>query len=235
MANFKTHIQISSVTSGLLATSLLGGGLVNALEAVTLWVVGTAGGILPDIDSDNSTTLNIIFGLITVLSITAVLSQSPAAISTLEIWVTIAVVYAGLNWVIRPIFESYTVHRGIYHSLLAGVFISLLGIVIAYELTFLNATMSWLVGGFLLLGYVTHLLLDEIYSVDFSNVRVKRSFGTACKLYEYKNIQASFAMLVMVVGLWWVAPNTSGVTHTLWSPHTFYQLKHSFLPVAFRH
>ncbi|OUS25062.1 hypothetical protein A9Q99_22715 [Gammaproteobacteria bacterium 45_16_T64] len=234
MANFKTHIQISAISSGVLSTSLLGANFVNSVEAVLLWIVGTLGGVLPDVDSDNSTTLNILFGIITLLSITAVLSQLGVRVSTLEIWAVIAMVYGFVNWVVRPIFESYTVHRGIFHSLLAAVFLSVLSIVVAYEFTFLNTTMSWLVGFFIFIGYVTHLVLDELYSVDFSNVRVKRSFGTACKLYEYKNIQISLTMLLMAGGLFFIAPNTQGVKNTLLSKHTFVQIKDSFLPLALK-
>ncbi len=234
MANFKTHIQISAISSGVLSTSLLGANIVNSTEAVLLWIVGTLGGVLPDVDSDNSTTLNILFGIITLLSITAVLSQLGEGVSTLEIWVVIALVYGFTNWFVRPIFESYTVHRGIFHSLLSSVFISALSIVIAYELTYLNAIMSWLMGLFIFIGYITHLVLDEVYSVDFSNVRVKRSFGTACKLYEYKNIKASLLMLLLVGCIFLMAPNTQGVKSTLLSKHTFVKIKESFLPLALK-
>ena len=36
-------------------------------------------------------------------------------------------------------------------------------------------------GLFVSVGYVIHLVLDEIYSVDLTGARVKRSFGTALK------------------------------------------------------
>ena len=234
MANFKTHIQVSAIGSGVLSTVLLGANIVNSIEAVLLWVVGALGGVLPDIDSDNSTTLNILFGIITLLSITAVLSQLGESVSTLEIWLVIALVYGVTNWVLRRIFESYTVHRGIFHSLLSSVFIGVLSIVIAYEFTYLNAVMSWLVGFYVFGGYITHLVLDEVYSVDFSNARVKNSFGTACKLYEYKNIQASLLMLLLVFGMFFMVPNTQGVKSKLMSKHTLVLIKDSFLPLALK-
>lgn len=234
MANFKTHIQVSAIGSGALSTVLLGANMVDSIEAVFLWVLGTLGGVLPDIDSDNSTTLNILFGIITLLSVMAVLSQLGDKVSTLEIWVIIAFVYGVTNWVVRPIFESYTVHRGLFHSLLSAVFIGVVSTVVAYNFTYLNAVLSWLVGFFIFIGYIIHLVLDELYSVDFNNARVKRSFGTACKLYEYKNIQASLIMLLLVFGMFFMVPNAKDVNNTLISKHTLVKIKDSFLPLALK-
>jgi hypothetical protein len=37
--------------------------------------------------------------------------------------------------------------------------------------------------GAVVLGFMSHLLLDEIYSVQITRLRVKKSFGTAIKLF----------------------------------------------------
>jgi hypothetical protein len=56
------------------------------------------------------------------------------------------------------------------------------------------------------IGYLTHLVLDELYSVDLLNSRVKRSFGTALKPFSLADPRSSFGMLAAVVALAWVAP-----------------------------
>jgi hypothetical protein len=59
----------------------------------------------------------------------------------------------------------------------------------------LTPTLAWLVGGFTLLGYLTHLLLDEFASVDLFDRRVKRSFGTAFKPLSLNAWPASLILI----------------------------------------
>jgi len=65
---------------------------------------------------------------------------------------------------------------------------------------------SWLSGLFIGFGFIVHLLLDEVYSVDLSNRRMKKSFGTALKLYSYKNLTASALMTACTLALVWITP-----------------------------
>ena len=59
-----------------------------------------------------------------------------------------------------------------------------------------NAGVAWLAGGFMAIGYLTHLILDEIYSVDVMDTRLKASFGTALKLIDPRHPGATAAMAV---------------------------------------
>ncbi len=61
-------------------------------------------------------------------------------------------------------------------------------------------------GLFVFLGFVIHLLLDEIYSVDFTGARIKKSFGTALKLFERRSPSSSVLMAGALVALVMVAP-----------------------------
>jgi hypothetical protein len=61
VANFRVHVSGAAITSGLLASSFLTTGLFTRTDVALLWLFGCLGGILPDIDSDNSTSLNSIF------------------------------------------------------------------------------------------------------------------------------------------------------------------------------
>ena len=232
MANFQKHIEISTIGSGIASTILFGAGLINHIEVMTLWVAGAFGGILPDIDSDNSTTIKIIFFIISAISICIGLSQLPLNISTLEIWLFIIFSYAVINLIISPVFKSITVHRGVFHSLLGGVFFGLLTVVSAYQLTGLNSFLSWLTGFFIFLGYLIHLTLDEIYSVDFMNARIKRSFGTALKLFSYNNLKTSGLMLIVTVALSFLTPTISNFNHLTETKQVYYKIKDSFLPLA---
>ena len=196
MANFRTHVTVAAVGSGLLSTVCLGAGVASPGEAMTLSVVGTLGGILPDIDSDHSTPIQILF---TVLGfVTAFLqSSSPTSISTprLNLWLLWLFVYAFIRYPAWLVFTRFTVHRGIFHSLAAGLFFGLLMTNLSYVVFACRPLLAWIIGSFVCLGYILHLLLDELFSVDFMGARIKRSFGTAFKVIDYGNLGTSAAMV----------------------------------------
>ena len=68
--------------------------------------------------------------------------------------------------------------------------------------------MAWLAAGFLSVGFLTHLILDEIYSVDVMDTRIKASFGTALKLVDTKHWGHSAAMAAATVLAFMVTPPT---------------------------
>nr|WP_305907818.1 hypothetical protein [Methylomarinum sp. Ch1-1]MDP4520599.1 hypothetical protein [Methylomarinum sp. Ch1-1] len=97
-------------------------------------------------------------------------------------------------------------HRGVFHSLLAAFFFGLLTTCGSHYILGWNILQSWLNGLFLVIGFVVHLCLDELFSVDLANGRMKKSFGTAFKLFSYKNMTASVLLFISVVALFIVAP-----------------------------
>jgi hypothetical protein len=105
------------------------------------------------------------------------------------------------------IFNHFTVHRGVFHSILAAIFFALLTICSSYYLLHCNALQAWLSGCFVAFGFIVHLVLDECYSVDLTNKRMKKSFGTALKLWNYKNLTASLLMALSVLALLSITPS----------------------------
>lgn len=143
-------------------------------------------------------------------------------------------VYGFMKYIIRPLFEWITVHRGSCHSLLFILLCALLTTQVTWELndqsTPQAATFAWLTGGFILLGGLIHLLLDEIYSVDLNNVTIKRSFGTALKIADFDNKLITLSSIVAIAGLIYVAPPTKQTITALsdWSHFRFQSLKIRF-------
>ncbi|MCS7304298.1 MAG: metal-dependent hydrolase, partial [Thermoguttaceae bacterium] len=84
----------------------------------------------------------------------------------------------GLGWLLR----HFTVHRGMFHSLpVAGVFFLLAFLLASGQ----EVALRWYKAGGVLLGYMSHLVLDELYSLEWVRGRwkLRRSFGTALKLW----------------------------------------------------
>ena len=103
-------------------------------------------------------------------------------------------------------FHNFSYHRGIWHSILAGLLFWFLTAVIFHRLLGYHEGVAWLAGGFLFIGYLTHLILDEMYSVDVFDTRIKSSFGTAMKLYDAKRPAKSAAVALAAILAFAVTP-----------------------------
>lgn len=230
MANFRRHLEIGTLASGILSTASLGSGFVTPTEALVLWITGSFGGILPDIDSDSASALDIVFTIITLSFVVAMFYRLHPNYPTLLLWGAAILIYGVMRLLVRPLFEVATVHRGIFHSVVAGLFFALTAVNIAFHSGKQNELLSWLIGVFLLFGYITHLLLDELYSVDLVNTRIKRSFGKALKLFDYSNIKISALMLAAVVTCYTFTPKPTLFFETVTSRETFARVKENFFP-----
>lgn len=220
MANFKTHLQFATVGSGLASTLFLSAQFINAGEAFLCWIMGTLGGILPDIDSDNSHSLGILFGMFSVIAcfLTAVVWVQTWPL--LWVWAACALVFIVVQFGVRYVFEVFTVHRGIFHSVLAGLFFICL-VAASAGLLGASGTTSWFLGLFTGGGYFLHLLLDEIYSVDFMNASIRRSFGSAIKIWDLSNARSSLAMAAGVVVLFMFTPSYAEFVSILFNVATY--------------
>ncbi|MBF0370599.1 MAG: metal-dependent hydrolase [Magnetococcales bacterium] len=231
MADFKTHLTVATVAGGLGSTSLLVAERVSQGDALVCFVAAILGGILPDIDADNSTPLNIAFTLgAIVFSFLVMFGQTGGGLSVVELVGIWLVAFLFFKSVIFKIFTWSTVHRGIFHSLPAGV---LFGFIMAIWLTkgyAFSGISAWLAGGFLFFGFVIHLLLDEIYSLNLLGVGgVKNSFGTAFKLYSSDPLASAF-MYGGVGVLFLFMPESQGVVERVMTPETWGTITSRFLP-----
>lgn len=223
MANFKTHLQVATIGSGLMSTLFLNAQYLNPGEAFLCWAMGTLGGILPDIDSDNSRSLGILFSVFTIIACGLTAIAWAQHWPLLWVWGACGGMFVVMQFGVRGLFETFTVHRGIFHSVLAGMFFVLL-VASCVQLLGASSTTSWFLGLFTGFGYCVHLLLDEMFSVDFMNVQIKRSFGSAFKLFDYQNPKTSGALALAVAVLFFFAPSYAEFISIMFSPDTLTKL-----------
>jgi hypothetical protein len=196
LANFSTHIKVAVVTSAALSSVVLSTEIASPYQALVLFLIGSLSGLLPDLDADKSTSISWLFSLFgLMLAGSAIVTF--ALSSLLDIWLVGSLVYAATQFIIKPLFEKFTVHRGSLHSILASTMFSLLAIHLSLSSKH-SLNLSMLVGIFVLLGALTHLILDECYSVDLNNVTVKSSFGSAMKLIETRYPIATGCQIMLV-------------------------------------
>lgn len=203
---------MASLLSGALAASLYGVGRVAPAEVWSLWVLGSIGGILPDLDSDQSRPSQLLFASLGVLGGFLALFAFSAGRSILEMLLLLLGVFFVVRYLLGYFFARWTTHRGIFHSLLAAGSFGLLTAALAHQGFGREPAHAWLCGAFLAFGYSLHLVLDELYAVDISDhtLRRKRSLGSAIKPFALGNWRASLAMACCAAIAFLAAPKADG-------------------------
>jgi len=183
MANFNTHITVAAAGS-LLATGIcLQTAHLTQAESAALFAMGTLAGLLPDIDSDHSLPAQWIFSLLSLATALLILFGWQGK---LPLWQLLACAAAGavvMRYIILKLFTRITVHRGLFHSLPAALLAGLATVVLGQHLMGWSLDFTWLAAAFITCGYLLHLLLDEMFSVNLMGSSLKQSFGTALTLF----------------------------------------------------
>ena len=210
MANFATHLKVSIFTSAALSSVVLNTHIATAPESILLFMIGALCGLLPDLDADNSNSIDWLFSMLGITLSVGFILLIPQ-LSVVVLWLMAGAVYLATHWLIKPIFEKLTVHRGSLHSIFAVLMFSLIGICGAL-LLLQSLNMALLIGLFIALGSITHLVLDEAYSVDLENNEIKASFGTAMKLMDFRFPFTSFSQVVLIgCSLFYLYPHMSEI------------------------
>lgn len=230
MANFNTHITVAAVASGLLSTLCFQVGFVGSSDALLLTLIGTIGGILPDVDLQHSYPSRIIFSLLGIIIAFLWVFSTESQWSILEVWVIGGAIYASIRYPVWMLFHKYNRHRGAIHSLIAAITFALFTTTISFTFFSKTAFISWLIGLLIFYGFIIHLLLDEIYSVDFMNRKIKRSFGTALKVIDTKQPVISGVIIAIGAISLWFSPNATVFFDTLSSHETYQIIWHRMLP-----
>jgi len=206
MANFNTHLFVAASASGIAALTASNKEFFDLLDMPWFIFLGTMGGLLPDIDSDSSRPLHILFNsLATFIAILAILAYKDNYLMQ-HVFIIAVTAFLIVRFPILAIFKIMTVHRGAFHSLFAAAFFGLLTVCINFYVFTNSSQFSWLSGLFISFGFIVHLLLDELYSVNLAGATLKRSFGTAFKLFSWRYKLESFYLLSATIALFMLSP-----------------------------
>lgn len=205
MANFNTHISCSALVSGVICSTAVSLEWLTLADATSLWLIGTIGGILPDVDSDNSHAVAILFAGLGLLS-SFFTAQRLIGLPLWQVWLAIIASFLVVRIPIAWMFKELTIHRGAYHSILAALCLSIITAAIAYRWFSSGVEFAWAAGAMLFIGYISHLVLDEMYSVDLMGASLKRSFGSAIKPIDRQSHIANIAFIASAIVCWWLTP-----------------------------
>lgn len=230
MANFKTHLVVAATASGTASVILLSLKLATPWETGAYFLLGVLGGLLPDIDADRSTPLTLIFSMLSLYCAFAMVFNLVPKYSFIELFILWGAIYWAIRYAILEMVIRITIHRGVFHSLLAVAFMTLLTTDACYHLLQKPAAIAWNAGAFIGAGYLVHLTLDELFSVDLQNKRIKSSFGTALKLFSIKNGSASLLMLAVLCVFIQYAPPLKNYWQTVNRALVAHDLQEKWLP-----
>lgn len=197
MANFATHLKVATVVSAAASSILYASHIIDWTTAAALLLTGALAGLLPDIDADNSTSMSWLFSLFGLAAAGITLNYFEFD-SLLMIWLAATIAYFTVTLALKPLFAELTIHRATLHSLLACLLFAFIGFYAA-QFAHLSFATCLLIGLFIILGSVTHLILDELYSVDLDNAELKASFGSALKPFDWHYPLLSLLQLCLIV------------------------------------
>lgn len=205
MAGFRTHITVSGlcgVVYGGAAVQPLGFETETAVLAAGLTGIG---GMLPDLDSDSGVPVREMFGLAAaVVPLLLVRRMVHAGMSPEGVLAGVLFGYVFIKYFVANTFRRFTVHRGMYHSIPAMLIAGLV-VYLAYRSP--ERDIRLLLAGGVMVGFLSHLVLDEIYSVDFRGVRIKlkSSAGSAFKFMSSSVVATAtcYAILGGLLYLGW--------------------------------
>ena len=230
MANFATHIGVGTVVSGAMATLTLAADVISPESLVAVTMAGVLGSVLPDIDLKDSRASRAFFSGLAVFISFCVLFVNAQAYSIAELWLLWLGSFVLVRYGAEAAFHRFSYHRGIWHSLLAALFFWFLTAVVFKHVLGRHEGVAWLAGGFMFVGYITHLLLDELFSVDLMDKRLKASFGSAMKFYDAKNVGDTSLVAVLTVIAFLLTPPSGPFVNGITSPQLWSGLHQKLLP-----
>ncbi len=228
MAAFKTHLTVASIGSSMAATMLFASAVASPQEVLLYVILGVVGGLLPDIDSDSSLTVRLLFTFVATLISFLVMFKQRADNTVMELFIIWAASFIFIKIFIFSLFTKLTVHRGIIHSIPAAVAFGCTAAIILNRVFYFNDFVSWMGGGFVFSGSILHLILDELYGFNFLNLKAKKSSGSAFKFGSIKNIKETVAIYMLIAALFVAMPSHTRFFSVIFTPQTYADLK--FIP-----
>jgi len=199
MASYKGHLAFSA------SLGFVYGGMAHqhlAFDSSTSFLgaaMTTVGGLLPDLDSDSGVPVRELFSLAAVMVPLLVWRRlMNANFSDADLFLILITFYLLIRYVISRIFKRLSVHRGMYHSI-PGMLIAGLTVYLCYQDPSLRVRLF--LSFAVMIGFLSHLVLDEMCSVDFNGFAIKlnKFAGSAVKFFSPSLIGTTTTYIVLIV------------------------------------
>ena len=231
MANFPTHIVVGTVVAGSLATLTLAADVIAPENLVAVTMAGSLGSVLPDIDLKDSRPSRALFAGLAVFFSFALLFHFAPRLSIAEMWVMWLGTLLFVRYGVHTMFHRFTSHRGIWHSLIAGLVCALATVLMFYYVFERPDGVAWLGGGFLLIGFLDtpHPRRDVLRRRSSAIASRNRSEPPSSQS-TMRNPAGSVAMVVAAVALLFLTPSISVFYDGITSRPMWASLQQRLLP-----
>lgn len=194
MAGYREHVTVSGILGvayACAAVLMFGFSFAQAaIAAILTWIAG----MLPDLDSDSGKPIRELFGVTAALAPLMLIQHVYSmGVHGDRAMLFSLICYGVVRYGGAFLLSKLTVHRGMFHSIPA--------LLIAAELTFLSYHTNEIRVRILMavgvgIGFLSHLVLDEMYSVQWDGAKVKlaKSAGSAMKFFGTDALPNGVAM-----------------------------------------
>ncbi len=197
MASYRGHLAFASALGAAYGGVAVWRWGFDWGPVVLAFGLTTVGGLLPDLDSDSGVPVRELFGAAaTIVPILLYHRLKDAGFTVEQTLVLLGGLYLLIRYGISRIFKQYTVHRGMFHSI-PGLGIAVLATYLLYHNP--DPFLRWYEAGAVGLGFLSHLALDELYSVDFNGVRLRlnKYAGSALKFWSPSRTATGLTYLIL--------------------------------------
>jgi len=207
MAAFREHVTFSTVLGVGYAVGLKSMGFEASHALLAGGLCGLAG-MLPDLDSDSGKPVRELFGFLS--AVCALIFFHRLGDGDLEFRMLLAAcLYLFIRFGFAYLFKQLTVHRGMCHSIPAALIAGLSTYLIFSNLDHRGALAM---AGGVTMGFLSHLVLDEIYAVGFNGIKIKvNQFAGSALKFTSKSLPATLVCWSFVAVLSYRVAVTEGV------------------------
>ena len=186
MADFKAHTSVGTLWGLLLGTVSVISDFCSLIGGIVILFLAATSSAAPDIDSDTGRPRELVLSFLGIAIPIVLLFNISDSTSSENILAATLISFFLVRYILGYLLAKFTVHRGLWHSIPAAVLCSEITYLLFFDLP---VKVRLLYALSVLGGFISHLLLDEMYSVKILALDTKRSFGTALKFTGPSKLQ----------------------------------------------
>ena len=186
MADFKAHTSVGTLWGLLLGTVSVISDFCSLIGGIVILFLAATSSAAPDIDSDTGRPRELVLSFLGIAIPIVLLFNISDSTSSENILAATLISFFLVRYILGYLLAKFTVHRGLWHSIPAAVLCSEITYLLFFDLP---VKVRLLYALSVLGGFISHLLMDEMYSVKVLALDTKRSFGTALKFTGPSKLQ----------------------------------------------
>ena len=186
MTDFKAHTSVGTLWGLLLGTVSVISDFCSLIGGIVILFLAATSSAAPDIDSDTGRPRELVLSFLGIAIPIVLLFNISDSTSSENILAATLISFFLVRYILGYLLAKFTVHRGLWHSIPAAVLCSEITYLLFFDLP---VKVRLLYALSVLGGFISHLLLDEMYSVKVLALDTKRSFGTALKFTGPSKLQ----------------------------------------------